>query len=70
MVEGLPGNRLPDGHLKGFVTILEHLVGQVQHRNIKLDTQELADIGQAVEEVRIPAFEMDRHHISLSLDTL
>ena len=70
LVEGLPGDGLPDGDGESLVAVLQHLVGQVEHGDVELDAEGLADVGQVVEEVGVPAVEVDGYHVALVLHAL
>ena len=44
-----------------------HLIHEVEHFDIEFDMQQFANIGQGIEELTVPAFEIDRHNIALVL---
>ena len=58
---------LPKVTVKSFVAILKHFIRKIQHSNVKLDTQCLANICQVVKEIRIPAPKMHGYYITFLL---
>ena len=69
-VEGLPGNGFTDFHDEGFVAVAKHFVDQIEHGDVKLDAEGLADVGQTVETVGVAAAEVDGHDVTLRLHAL
>ena len=52
------------------MAVLQHLIRQIKHSNIKLDAQHFTEVCQVVKEIGITSFKMDRHHITMRLHTL
>ncbi len=67
LIEGLVGNRLSEGNHKVFITVLIRLVGQKEHLQVSLDSQELPGICQVVEEIGAPSGNMDGDDVPFSL---
>ena len=65
LVERLPGNGFPDGYGKGLVSVFQHFVGQIQHGDVELDSQELAQVCQVVEKVGVASLEVDGDDVAL-----
>ena len=42
LVESLPGDGLADDYTEGLVAVFEHFVGQIEHGDVELDAQPLA----------------------------
>ena len=70
LVERLPRNRFADFHDEGLVAVEKHLVDKIEHGDVELDAEELAEVGQPVEAVGVSSSEMDGHDVALRLHAL
>ena len=52
------------------MTVLQHLIGKVEHSYVNFDAQKFADVSQIIKKVRIPAFKMNGDNVALCLHTL
>ena len=52
------------------MAVFKHFIRKIQHSDVKLNPQCLTNIGQIVEEIRIPAAKVHRYHITFCLYAL
>ena len=69
-VECLPWNRLADSHFEFLIPVLEHLVAQIEHRDVEFYTQHPVYVCKTVEELGVLTLEMYGYYIALCLHTL